>query len=168
MTTRRLVLTLCATMTLAFNASAQTADKVLLKVSGQIQKANNKDNNAFEFTLEALKALPAKTVPATNKYIPGKAVFKGPLLSDILKEVGAKSGAKNVVFEASDGYVIRAPITDAKWNVIVAHEVNGNALPAKEKGPLWVIYPLDEKPQGLSLRDAVDRMAWSLKKITVE
>jgi hypothetical protein len=168
MTTRRLVLILCATMAFASNGSAQAPEKILLKVSGQIDKSNNKDKNAFEFSLEALKALPGKTVPATNKYVPGKAVFKGPLLSDILKAVGAKSGAKSVVFEASDGYTIRAPITDSRWNVIVAYEVNGKALPPKEKGPLWVIYPLDEKPDGLSLRDAVDRMAWSLKKITVE
>jgi hypothetical protein len=169
MVSKRLIASIVSMLSLSIACFATHAqDKVELKVDGVIEKTTSKDQKTFEFTLAKLKSMPAKDVPAANKYVTGKAVFKGVLLRDLLKEVGVKPNAKSVIFEGSDGYTVRAPIDDAKWNVIIAYEVNGKAMPPKEKGPLWVIYPLDEKPDGLSLRDAVDRMVWNLKKVSVQ
>ncbi len=40
-------------------------------------------------------------------------------------------------------------------------------MPVREKGPVWVIYPMDDNPE---LRNDLynDRLVWQLKEISVE
>ena len=148
-------------------AVAQT-DIVLLRVSGEITKFNSSNNKSYDFTLASLKELGTQNVGAANKYVTGRAVFQGPYLRDVLKAAGISPNAKEVIFEAADNYTVRAPVSDAmKFKVIVAHSYNGQPLKSNDKGPLWIIYPLDEAPAGMNMLTAIDKMAWSLKRIKV-
>ena len=148
-------------------ASAQS-DKVLLKVSGEITNFNSANKKSFDFNLAALQKLGNQNVAAATKYVKGKAEFQGPYLRDVLTAAGISPKAKEVIFETTDNYTVRAPIADAmKYRVIVAHSLNGELLSPTEKGPLWIIYPLDEAPAGMDMITAIDKMAWNLKRIKV-
>lgn len=146
------------------------AGKVELRVNGEVSVPDSATTKSCDFTLESLQSFPQQNVGATNKYVSGKSTFQGPLLRDVLSACDVhQSTQMELIFQAADGYVARAPLDDAfKFDVIVALSNNNAPLKAHEKGPLWVVYPLDAEPDGLVLQDAIDKMVWNLKKITVK
>jgi hypothetical protein len=54
-----------------------------------------------------------------------------------------------------------------EYDVILAVLLNGEPMPVRDKGPIWVIYPMDDNPE---LHDDIynDRLVWQLKSISVE
>jgi len=59
------------------------------------------------------------------------------------------------------------PYEDAqRYDVIVARLLDDKPMSVRDKGPLFVIYPFDSRPE---LRGAVyySRSAWQLRKIDV-
>jgi hypothetical protein len=54
-----------------------------------------------------------------------------------------------------------------KFDVIVAHKMNGQSIPVKTKGPLFIVYPYDSKPE-LRALTYYERSAWQLKSLTLE
>ena len=54
-----------------------------------------------------------------------------------------------------------------KFDVILAHQMNGKAIPVKTKGPLFIVYPFDSKPE-LQTSTYYERSAWQLKSLTIE
>jgi hypothetical protein len=60
------------------------------------------------------------------------------------------------------------PVEDAmKYDMVMALKMNGQPIPVKTKGPLFIVYPYDAKPE---LRSAVyyERSPWPLKSLTIE
>jgi hypothetical protein len=53
------------------------------------------------------------------------------------------------------------------FDVILAHQINGETLTPKNKGPLFIVYPLDSKPELQTVR-VYERMVWQLKALRVE
>lgn len=42
---------------------------------------------------------------------------------------------------------MKIPIADfEKLNVILAYRRDGKAMPVRDKGPLWIMYPFDDNP----------------------
>jgi hypothetical protein len=54
-----------------------------------------------------------------------------------------------------------------KYDMVIAHKMNGQAIAVKTKGPLFIIYPFDAKPE---LRSATyyERSPWQLKSLTLK
>jgi hypothetical protein len=66
-------------------------------------------------------------------------------MRDLLKKVGA-SGTEITAVALND-YKVKIPIADFdKVNVILAYRRDGKAMPVRDKGPLWIMYPFDENP----------------------
>jgi hypothetical protein len=51
--------------------------------------------------------------------------------------------------------------------MILAHQMDGQTLTAKNKGPLFVVYPYDSKPE-LQTVKFYERSIWQLKSIQIE
>ncbi len=155
-------------MALTSLSHAADNNEVLLIVSGLIAKTNSADKKTFAFTFDDLQKLGNKNIQATNIYN-GKAMYTGPLIRDVLRTAGVKLNAKSVIFVGLDDYQVRVPISDLdKWDVIVAHTVNDQRMVIETKGPLWVMYPLDQDPVNLANTNTSAKLVWNLLKIIVK
>ncbi len=153
---------------LAYTTGAQALPpakgKVILTVSGNVGDTNAP--NAAVFDLAMIEKLPQQTFTTMTPWDKKPIQFTGPLLRDVL--AAAKANGTTIKAAALNDYQTTIPIEDAKkFDVILAHKMNGESIPVKTKGPLFIVYPFDSKPE---LRATVfyERSAWQLKSLKIE
>ncbi len=148
----------------AYAASLPTpTERPILTISGKIA-VTNKDNTA-QFDRAMLESLGMVTVETTTPWYEGKVKFEGVSLDKLMKQVGA-SGQRVIVVALND-YSTEIPMQDfAKFNVILAIKRNGEYMPVRDKGPLFIIYPYDSNPD-LQTQTYYARSAWQVAKIDV-
>jgi hypothetical protein len=137
--------------------------KVILTVTGNIEAKNDGDSAVFD--LDMLEALPKRTSELETPWTKGKVSFEGPLGSAFLDAIGAKGDT--LLITALNDDTAEVPIEDfRKWPVILATRMNGERMPVREKGPIFVIYPFDQDP---SLYNELyfNRSVWQVKSIEV-
>lgn len=119
------------------------------------------------FTLEELLAMPQTTIVTKNDYVDEAAAFQGPSLRSILEEMDIAGDATLKVGALNDYSAILPAVDAFDYEVILAVLRDGETMSVREKGPIWVIYPMDSY---LELQDDVynDRLVWQLKSISVE
>ena len=138
-------------------------NEIILTVSGRI---GNQEDSKQEFDLESLKKIGPVTITTSSPWINGKARFKGVLLREVMDLVRAPEGAQ-VLARAMDNYTTEIPWEDiANYDVLLAFEVNGVALTRRDKGPLWVIYPVDDHPE-LATVEVNYRWIWQLISLEI-
>jgi hypothetical protein len=138
-------------------------DKPILTISGKIS-AMNKEGTA-QFDRSMLEAMGMVTVQTTTPWYEGAVKFEGVPLDKLMKSVGA-SGDR-AVFVALNDYSTEIPMQDfAKYKVILALKRDGEYMPVRDKGPLFVIYPYDSDPE-LKSQTYYARSAWQVAKIIV-
>ena len=86
----------------------------------------------------------------------------------MLASAGAQSiGGRTLRATALNDYRIEIPADDAlRHDVIVARRLDDRPLPVREKGPLFVIYPFDDKPE-LANPTFFGRCIWQLRSIEI-
>ena len=137
---------------------------VVLQVSGLIEARNQGPVAALD--MRALQALPQKSFTTQTPWDKKPVTFKGPLLRDVLQLVKAKGQHLRAV--ALNDYRVRLPVTDAReHDVVVALQMNGQAIPVRTKGPLFIVYPFDAN-KSLQHKTYYERSIWQLKAIEVE
>jgi hypothetical protein len=95
---------------------AQPHGEVVLSVSGQIRRTNadaNADARA-DFDIEMLAALPQDQIVTHTPWHQGPQSFGGPLLRDLLAEVGA-SGRRLIAVALND-YRCEIPVEDTAFD----------------------------------------------------
>ncbi len=138
--------------------------EVLLTVSGKIGVTNAEGEARFD--RDMLQALGVKSISTANPFETGMHSFEGVLISDVLDAVQANGKALNA--EAHDGYSVQIAIEDVrKFPVMLAMVWNGKVMRIRNKGPLWVIYPLTQYPELVDQKYSA-RSVWQLKQLTVE
>ena len=136
---------------------------VLLALGGKIALTNS-DGVAL-FDRARLERLPQVTVRTETPWTKGIVEFEGPLLRDLLHLVGARGTVLEA--KALDAYTVEIPASDAnEHEVILAIRKNGKAMPVRERGPLWIIYPWSDD-SGLSKEIYFRRSIWQLESLTV-
>lgn len=139
-------------------AAAQTAPPPAAPVVLTVGQA------AFE--MAALARMKQRTIRTTTPWYDQPREFTGPLLRDVLAAAGLAAGAKGMArFTALNDYRVEIPLEDAReHDVIVARLLDGQPMGVRQKGPLFVMYPFDEKP---ALRTTVyfARCIWQLRSI---
>jgi hypothetical protein len=138
--------------------------KVILTISGKVADKNTP--TAATFDLAMLEKLPQQTFSTMTPWDKSPIKFTGPLLRDVL--AAAKASGTTIKAAALNDYQSSIPLDDAqKFDVILAHKMNGEAIPVKTKGPLFIVYPFDSKAE---LRSTVyyERSAWQLKSMAIE
>jgi len=137
---------------------------VVLRVSGNITQTNSA--GLAEFDAAMLDALPVSQIVTTTPWQQGDVTFTGPSLKTLLAAVGAQGQTLRMV--ALDDYAVQFPIGDAaQFNPVLSRRMNGVVLKARDRVPLFLIYPFDDMPVP---KDDVyyGRSIWHLKRIVVE
>ena len=141
------------------------ADKALLTVTGAVTKPN--DHGAASFDLPLLRTLPQHTFTTRTPWYAQPRKFSGVLLRDLLATVGAAPGAAlNAV--ALNDYRVEIPSVDiAQHGAMLAYLLDDEPMSVRQKGPLVIIYPFDERPE---LRTAVhySRAIWQLRSLEIK
>jgi hypothetical protein len=150
----------------AMPAAALDAPKgrVVLTVAGAISVTNSAEGLAFDQA--ALDALPQTSVVTETPWTEGMIEFSGVSLKDLLHFAGAKG--ETLIATALNDYAVEIPVSDAdNPHVIIASRKNGGLMPVRDKGPLWIIYPLSDEP-ALQNETTNARMIWQLDRLEIK
>lgn len=140
------------------------ADKPILTVGGKIGITNVDDTAQFDRAM--LEKLGMTTIETTTPWYTGTVKFEGVPMTELMKALGAK-GEKLVAVALND-YSTEIPIEDfAKFKPILAIKRNGEYMPIKDKGPLFIVYPYDSDPE-LKSQKYYSRSAWQVSRLTVK
>jgi hypothetical protein len=143
---------------------AKPSGTVILTISGAIDVTNAPGQ--AEFDLEMLKAIGVDHMTTTTNWTDGKKVFEGVLVSKLLAAVGAHG--KTASAAAIDDYVVELPTDEfARYPVLLAWSMDGQMMTARDKGPLWIVYPRDDYPE-LADPKLVWQWVWGLKSLAIK
>jgi len=160
---------LSAAIGLAFSAAfagplGTPVGKVVLTISGKIGESNSP--KGAEFDMAMIEKLPQHSFTTLTPWEKQPIQFTGPLLRDVLAAVKAQGTLIKAM--ALNDFQSTIPMEDAmKYDMVMALKMNGQPIPVKTKGPLFIVYPYDAKPE---LRSAVyyERSPWQVKSLTLE
>jgi hypothetical protein len=137
--------------------------QVVLVVSGHIRNTNRGDVAVFD--LPMLQSLAGRHATMETPWTNGLTSFEGPLLSAILDAAGAHG--HRIVVKALNDRTAEVPITDATdFPTMLALKLNGDFMSARDKGPLFLIYPFDSHPE-LYGEKYFTRSVWQIGEIEV-
>lgn len=140
------------------------SSEVLLTVDGKISVTNYLDKAEFDRSM--LEAIGMQSMKTSNQFEPGIHEFQGVLLRDLLDKL--KSSGTTLVARALDGYTIELPVKDAyDYPVMLAMIWNGKVMRVRNRGPIWVVYPIDDY-DALRSPQFSGRSIWQLKSLTVK
>jgi hypothetical protein len=82
-----------------------------------------------------------------------------------MQTVGASG--ETVVAAALNDYETKIPMSDfAQFGVLLALKRNGEYMPVREKGPLFIVYPYDSNSE-LKSQQYYGRSAWQLSRLSI-
>lgn len=152
---------------MAAPALAQTpaaSEKPILTVSGKITATN--PEGSVTFTREGLEALGTVAFETQTPWYKTPVKFEGVPLDKLMKAVGANG--ERVVAVALNDYSSEIPIEDfAKYQTILALKRDGEYMPVRDKGPLFIVYPYDSSPD-LKSQKFYSRSVWQVAKLVVK
>lgn len=139
------------------------ANEVVLSIGGQVRTPNRRDQALFDMAM--LERLPQTSFVTRTPWFSQPRKFTGPLLRDVLRAAGGQGQTLRVT--ALNDYRVDIPIDDIqRWDVLLARLLDDRPMSVRDKGPLFIIYPLDSRAE---LRSPLyfSRCAWQLKGIEV-
>jgi hypothetical protein len=147
-------------------AATAHATPMALDVMGKISNTTDPVHRVFHFSEAQILAMPAHSISTSTSWTP-KSTFTGPLLADILKEVGAYG--ERVEVHTYDDYTYTVPVSDTdRYGVIVAYSMNGQRLKISDFGPLFLIYPRDAYPAELTGAATDAKFVWQIKALIIK
>jgi hypothetical protein len=138
------------------------ANPVILTVTGDL--ACCPSGKAY-FDLARLDALPQTEVKTLTPWTEQSDSFRGVRLSELLERLGAQGSTLDAM--ALNDYSTHFSSEAAlRYPVILATRKNQQLMRVRDKGPIWIIYPLDDYP---ALRNEAHHhaMVWQLKSLSV-
>jgi hypothetical protein len=139
-------------------------EQLALEVHGAI--ANTNSDGAALFDMPMLRALPSTVLETSTAVTDGVRRFDGFLMRDLLALVGATGSTVRAI--ALNDYVIEFAADEFdRFDVLVAYEMDGEALLPSDKGPLWIVYPRDQHAELQDIRYDY-RWVWQLMRLDVE
>jgi hypothetical protein len=141
----------------------QPTERTILTVTGKITNCNK--GNVAEFDRPMLEALGMSGFETTTPWYPGPVRFDGVRMDRLLEVLGG-SGERVLAYALND-YTTELPVSDfAAYGVLLAFKRNGEYMPVRDKGPLFIVYPFDSKPE-LKHQRFYSRSAWQLARLDV-
>ncbi|WP_344955497.1 molybdopterin-dependent oxidoreductase [Zobellella aerophila] len=136
---------------------------VVLSVTGQIQQTNADDQADFDYRL--LQSLPQKEIRTGTPWTKGAHVYRGVLLSDMLARVGAQGNVMRAI--ALNDYHVDIPLQGLRnYPVLLATHQDGKQMRIRDKGPVWIVLPLDDYPE-LNTKKHHETMVWQLSSLDI-
>jgi len=154
------LLFLSAGSSLAVEAPAGPA---LLTISGAIGVSNQ--DGQLVLDRHAFEAMQMSTVKTETPWTDGMVTFEGVALKSLLDLAAANGKVIHAI--ALNDYAVDIPVADAaNPQVIVAYRMNGETMRVRDKGPLWLIYPLSSDPS-LQAEATHSKMIWQIKALEI-
>ncbi len=139
------ILKLCLTLLIGLAAGAARAD------GGAQLTVTPVGAPAIVFTADELLALGETRLDTETPWTDGKQAFvgiTGRQLLDALKARGVDTAAVSVTAIANNDYQILIPRADFDQDaLLIAIARNGAAMPVRDKGPFWIVFPYDQDPK---------------------
>lgn len=143
---------------------AQPQDTVVLTIRGQIERTNQPNQALFD--RQMLLQLPQTTMTTQTPWTDSAHTYEGVLLQDLLRHVGARG--RSVLATALNDYQTQIDLDIIKqYPALLALKDNGRLMRVRDKGPLWIIYPLTEHPE-LNQPQYHEDMIWQLRTLDVQ
>ncbi len=140
------------------------AGKPILTVSGSITVSNQRGEAIFDRAM--LEELGLDQITTTTPWNSGLVRFDGVPLESLMQALGA-TGSFVTAYALND-FTTEIPISDFKrFHPILALTRNGEYMPVRDKGPLFIIYPFDSNPE-LKQQIYYNRSAWQVARLLVQ
>lgn len=109
------------------------------------------------------EALGSVEIATSTPWTQGVVRFSGPTLAALVSlEDGAVVEAR---LQALNDYSIDVPAEDwAAYDVVLASRADGARMRVRDRGPFWLVYPLDSDP-ALQTQRYHARMIWQVRRI---
>ncbi len=161
MTTLRALSRICVCILLTVLVLARTAIPAAAEDLLVVRNATDPAQAEARLSEADLLALPQVTIRTRTDYTDGVVEFIGPLARDAVAfiEIGT---ATTVHLVAANDYAIDITLSELfDYDVILAMQANGERLTMRDKGPIWIMYPLDDHEE---MQDPVfnNRLIWQL------
>lgn len=142
----------------------EPTDEVILEISGDLN-VSNVDGEAH-FDRKMIAALPTQTIVTANHVVSQPTTYQGPVLSQLLDQLGAKGNT--VIVTALDDYSAELKRSDLeKYGVLLATHENGKMMTIDDRGPFFIVFPFDDHQEIRS--DLYYNMSvWQISTIEVE
>jgi hypothetical protein len=154
----------CTVTSLPAHALDPATGKVVLTISGKVGATNSAKGAQFDMAM--LEKLPQTTMTTQTPWEKGPTTFSGPLLRDVL--AAAKASGSTIKAVALNDYKTSIPVSDTQqYDMVLASRMNGEPMPVRTKGPLFIVYPYDSRSE-LQSTTYYERSAWQLKALAIE
>lgn len=141
----------------------QPQGEPILTVSGDIAHTNG--DGVARFDRQMLEDLGTVTIRTATPWYDGVVTFEGVLMRVLLAAVGAD--ATQVTATALNDYQITIPAADfEEFDVLLAMKRDGEPMPIRDKGPLFIVYPFDSDPH-LRSEQYYSRSVWQVKALDI-
>jgi hypothetical protein len=138
--------------------------KPILTVSGKIGVFN--DNQTAKFDRTTLEALGTTGFTTATPWYDRPVKFEGVLMTRLMQAVDATGEA--VIATALNDYETTIPVSDfSEFKVLLALKRDGEYMPVRDKGPLFIVYPFDSDP-ALRNQRYYGRSAWQLARLVIK
>jgi hypothetical protein len=139
-------------------------DKPILTVSGKISVTNK--GTSAQFDRAMLESIGMVSFETMTPWYKEPVKFEGVPLSKLMDLVGA-SGDRLVVVALND-YSAELPMEDVrKYEIILALKRDGDYMPVRDKGPLFLVYDFDSDP-ALKNQKFYSRSVWQVARLEVK
>ncbi len=157
-------LALTASGSLGAQSLPKAQGRVVLTVSGKIGNPNQ--GTQAQLDMAMLEALPQRSFTTMTPWQKEPIQFTGPLLRDVLGLI--KASGSRILATALNDYQIQIPVEDTqRFDVLMALRMNGEPMPVRTRGPLFIVYPFDALPELRSVR-YYERSIWQLRALEIE
>lgn len=159
---RALMGLVCALSIIAPSGSlnAGTDAAVLVLVNPKIAGVHGQ----IAFSLADLRSMEQRTIRTGNDFVDGIAEFRGPEAFALIDLIG-RAGADRVRMTAWNDYSVEFGLEEIeRYRPVLALSVNGRQLTMRDRGPVWLMFPVDEHDE---LQDPSfnNKMIWQLRTI---
>lgn len=106
------------------------------------------------------------SITTSTPWFDGISVFEGISLEDLVETMGGEPTTITAI--ALNDYITVIPFEDIQAHQpILALKRDGQFMSIRDKGPLFIIYPYDSKPE-LRTHLYYSRSAWQVAKLVIE
>ena len=135
--------------------------RVVLTVTGNLTVTNA--NDKAEFDMDMLAALPQHEFSTHTPWTEGQHHFRGVLMSDLLRRVGAEGSDVRAVALNDYHHDIDSELV-AETPLLLTTHLDGKPMKIRHKGPVWLMLPLSDHPQ-FNTKRYHELLIWQLKTL---
>jgi hypothetical protein len=114
-------------------------------------------------TTEELEALPQTTFTTNTPWTTAPTEFAGPALAELAGLGPKATKAEIVAINDYSAEILAEDWTDHGATLTV--RLDGEYMKIRDKGPFWLMYPIDQDPKTLNTQLYHSRMVWQVQSI---